>query len=77
MLSKEFMQLVAIAAAIAIPVGWFVMNKWLQDFAYHIQIQWWMFAFPACAAIFIALLTVSIQAIKAAIANPSKSLRTE
>jgi putative ABC transport system permease protein len=53
------------------------MNKWLQDFAYKIQISWWMFALAGLVAIFIALLTVSFQAIKAAISNPVKSLRTE
>jgi putative ABC transport system permease protein len=54
-----------------------VMNKWLQDFAYKIEIQWWMFAFAVAIAFLVALITVSFQAIKSAIANPVKSLRTE
>ncbi len=77
LLGKDFIQLVSIATVIAIPVAWFAMNKWLQDFAYRIQIQWWMFLLSGIAAILIALITVSVQAIKAAIANPVKSLRTE
>jgi putative ABC transport system permease protein len=77
MLGRDFMKLICIAAIIAIPVAWLTMNKWLQDFAYHVQLQWWMFLLPACTAILIALVTVSIQAIKAAVANPVKSLRTE
>ena len=77
MLGKDFGKLVAIATVIAVPVAWFAMNKWLQEFAYRINIQWWMFLLSGCVAILIALLTVSLQAIKAALANPVKSLRTE
>ena len=77
LLGKDFMQLIAVATIVAIPVAWFVMNKWLQDFAYRINIQWWMFLLPGLIAIFIALITVCIQVAKAAIANPVKSLRTE
>lgn len=77
MLGKSFMQLVVIATIIAIPVAWFAMNKWLQDFAYRIDLQWWMFLVPGLIAIFIALVTVCMQSIKAAVANPVKSLRTE
>ncbi|MBA2561676.1 MAG: ABC transporter permease [Chitinophagaceae bacterium] len=77
MLSKDFLKLVGIAAIIAFPVAWFIMNKWLQDFTYRITISWWVFVIGGMAAIIIALLTVSFQAIKAAIANPVKSLRTE
>jgi len=77
MLGKSFMQLVVIAAVIAIPVARFAMNKWLQDFAYRIDIEWWMFLIPGLIAIFIALVTVCTQSIKAALANPVKSLRTE
>jgi putative ABC transport system permease protein len=77
MLSKDFMKLVCIAIALAIPVAWLVMNKWLEDFAYRIDIQWWMFLVAGLLAALIALITVSFQAIKAAIANPVKSLRTE
>ncbi|MCW3106663.1 MAG: FtsX-like permease family protein [Segetibacter sp.] len=76
-LSKEFMKPVFIAAIIASPVAWFVMNKWLQDFAYRINISVWIFVLAGVIALLIALLTVSFQAIKAAIANPVKSLRSE
>jgi putative ABC transport system permease protein len=77
MLSKDFLKLVLIAIVVASPLAWWVMNKWLQDFAYRIQISWWIFAAAGAAALVIAMLTVSFQAIKAAIANPVKSLRTE
>lgn len=77
MLSKDFLKLVAIASLIAFPVAWWAMHKWLQDFAYRINIEWWVFVLAAFIALLIALLTVSVQAIKAAIANPVKSLRTE
>ncbi|HEX4374528.1 MAG TPA: ABC transporter permease, partial [Puia sp.] len=77
MLSKEFLKLVLIASLIAFPVAWYGMNKWLQSFAYRINISWWIFVVAGFAALFIALITVSYQAIKAAIANPVKSLRTE
>jgi len=77
LLSKEFLVLVIIAALIAFPLGWWAMNKWLQDFAYRIHIEWWVFPVAGIAALLIALLTVSFQAIKAALANPVKSLRTE
>jgi putative ABC transport system permease protein len=77
LLSKDFLKLVLIAFLIASPVVWYVMNKWLQDFAYRIQISWWMFVIAAIAVLLIALLTVGFRAIKAAIANPVKSLRTE
>ncbi len=77
LLSKDFIKLVIVSFIIATPIAWWAMNKWLEDFAYRISITWWMFAMAGLAAIFIALLTVSFQAIKAAIANPVKSLRTE
>ena len=77
MLSKEFIRLVLIASLIAFPVAWFAMNKWLQSFAYRINISWWVFIIAGVSALLIALITVSFQAIKAAIANPVKSLRTE
>ena len=77
MLSKDFLKLVLIASVIAFPVAWWAMNRWLGDFAYRISIGWWVFVVTGIAAILIALLTVSFQAIKAAIANPVKSLRTE
>jgi len=77
MLSKEFLKLVFIASLIAFPVAWWAMNKWLQGFAYRISISWWVFIVAAFAALLIALVTVSFQSIRAAIANPVKSLRTE
>ncbi|MEI9908191.1 MAG: FtsX-like permease family protein [Bacteroidota bacterium] len=77
LLSNSFIKLVLIAFIIAIPLVWFVMNKWLQDFAYRISISWWMFALAGLLALVIALITVSFQAIKAAVANPVKSLRAE
>jgi len=77
MLSKDFLKLVFIAAMIAVPIAWSVMNKWLEDFAYRIDIQWWMFLLSGGAAILIALITVSSKAIKAAVANPVESLRAE
>ncbi|TMI71617.1 MAG: FtsX-like permease family protein [Bacteroidetes bacterium] len=77
LLSKEFLKLVLIAVVIASPVAWWAMNKWLQDFAYKANIGWVVFAATAGIALLIALLTISFQAIKAAIANPVKSLRTE
>lgn len=77
LLSKDFLQLVVIALIIAVPIAWFAMTKWLQDFAYRISIQWWVFIAAAVIALVIAFITVSSQAIKAAIANPVKSLRTE
>jgi putative ABC transport system permease protein len=77
MLSKDFLKLVVIAAVFAFPVAWWFMHKWLQDFAYRINIGWWIFIAAGAIALLIALITVSFQAIKAAIANPVKSLRTE
>jgi putative ABC transport system permease protein len=76
-LSKEFLYLVLISLVIAIPLTWWAMNSWLQDFAYRISIQWWVFALAGILAILIALATVGFQALKAALANPVKSLRTE
>jgi ABC-type antimicrobial peptide transport system permease subunit len=75
--SKEFIILIAIAFGVATPVAWYYMHQWLQDYAYRINISWWLFAAGGFVAIFIALATISFQAIKAAIANPVKSLRTE
>jgi putative ABC transport system permease protein len=77
MLSKDFLKLVTIASIIAFPIAWLAMNKWLQDFTYRIGIGWWMFITAAVVAILVAILTISIQAIRAANANPVKSLRTE
>jgi putative ABC transport system permease protein len=77
MLSTDFIKLVIIAIIIATPIAWWAMNKWLEDFAYRVNISWWIFGMAGFAALLIAMLTVSFQAIKAAIANPVKSLRTE
>jgi len=77
LLSKDFLKLVGVAILIAFPVAWWLMNKWLADFAYRIQISWLVFLMAALVAILIALLTVSFQAIKAATSNPVRSLRTE
>ena len=75
--SKEFIILISIAFAVATPLAWYFMNKWLQDYVYRISISWWLFAAGGIAAIIVALLTVSFQAVKAAMANPVKSLRSE
>ncbi len=77
LLSKDFVKLVLLANVIAWPVAWYVMHKWLQDFAYRIDIGWWTFALAGVLALVIALLTVSTQAVKAALANPVESLRYE
>jgi len=77
MLSMDFLKLVGISIVIATPVAWWAMNKWLQDFVYRINIQWWIFALAGVIALAIAFATISFQAIKAALANPVKSLRSE
>jgi putative ABC transport system permease protein len=77
LLAKDFVKLVLIAIGIAVPVAWYTMNRWLQDFAYRIDIQWWVFVLAGLLALAIALLTVSYQSIRAALMNPVKSLRSE
>ena len=77
LLSKDFIKLVFLAAIIAFPIAWLLMNKWLEDYAYRVKISWWMFIVAAIAVLLIALITISFQAIKAALTNPVKSLRTE
>jgi ABC-type antimicrobial peptide transport system permease subunit len=77
LLSKDFLKLVLIAFVIASPIGWFAMNKWLQGYTYRINIEWWVFVATGLGSLLIALATVSYYAIKAAIGNPVKSLRTE
>jgi len=77
LLSKNFLGLVLLASVIAIPVAWLAMNKWLEDFAYRTAIEWWIFLLALIIAGLIALLTISFQAIKAAVKNPVKALRTE
>ncbi len=77
LLSKEFLALVLVALVIASPIAWYSMSKWLEDYTYRTHISWWMFVIAGIAAIIITLFTVSFQAIKAAVANPVKSLRSE
>ena len=77
LLSKDFLELVLIANGIAFPIAWWATNKWLQEYAYHINIEWWVFGLAGASAIIIALITVSYQAVRAALTNPVKNLRTE
>jgi putative ABC transport system permease protein len=77
MISKDFLKLVLIAFLFAFPIAWWAMSKWLEDFAYRVNIGWWIFVLAAVLTLLIAMLTISFQAIKAAIANPVESLRTE
>jgi ABC-type antimicrobial peptide transport system permease subunit len=77
LLSRDFLSLVLISIVIAIPIAWYAMDKWLADFAYKIDIEWWVFALAGLLAVIIALLTVSYQSIRAALMNPVKSLRSE
>ncbi|HYK44774.1 MAG TPA: ABC transporter permease [Parafilimonas sp.] len=77
LLSKDFMKLIIIAFIVASPVAWYVMHSWLQDFAYRINVSWWIFLIAGSLAVVIALATISLQAIRAAVANPVKALRTE
>jgi putative ABC transport system permease protein len=77
LLSKDFLKLVVLSFFIAMPIAWYFMYTWLKDFAYRTDISWWVFVLAGTLALLIAVVTVSFQAIKAAIANPVKSLRTE
>jgi putative ABC transport system permease protein len=77
MLSRDFVRLVFIASVIAFPLAWWGMNQWLQGFAYRIGVSWWIFVVAALTAVAIALVTVSFQTIRAALANPVRSLRSE
>jgi len=77
LLSKEFIILVLVALLIASPISWYLMNEWLENFAYRIDMQWWMFALAGVLAIFIAFATVSYQSIRAALSNPIKALKQE
>ncbi len=77
LLSKDFLKLVLVSFILAAPVAWWAMSTWLKDYPYHVSIQWWVFIMSGLLSVIIALLTVSYQAIKAAVANPVKSLRTE
>jgi putative ABC transport system permease protein len=77
LLSKDFIKLITLAAVLAIPVTWLIMNKWLNSFAYHININWWLLLIPVFAILLIAVLVISYQTIKVAITNPVKSLKSE
>jgi putative ABC transport system permease protein len=77
MLSREFLLLVAVSLVIASPIAWYAMSKWLENYVYRISVQWWMFAVAGIAALVIAFATISFQALKAALANPVRSLRSE
>lgn len=77
MLARDFVMVIVIAMLMATPVAWYFMNKWLQDFAYKIEIPWWVFIVSGGMALVIALFTMGFQAVKAAVANPAQSLRTE
>jgi putative ABC transport system permease protein len=75
--AKSFLKLMVVSMVIATPVSWLVMDEWLQDFAYRISIDWWVFVVAGIMALLIAMLTVSYQAIKVALTNPVKNLRSE
>jgi putative ABC transport system permease protein len=77
LLSRDFLKLVIISFFIAVPVAWYFMNKWLADFAYRTSLSWWIFVMAGVLAMLIAVITISVQAFRAAVANPVKSLRTE
>jgi putative ABC transport system permease protein len=77
LIAKDFLILTLIAVIIASPIAWYFMNDWLQSFAYRININWWVFVLAGISALLIAFITVSLQSIKAAIANPVKSLKSE
>jgi putative ABC transport system permease protein len=77
LLSKDFLKLVVLALIVATPLAWYFMNKWLQDFAYRISIAWWVFVAAGSLAVFVAFVTIGLQAVKAGVANPVKSLKTE
>ena len=77
LLAKDFIILVVLSICIASPIAWYLMNQWLKDFAYRIEIQWWIFALAGLIAVAVAFLTVSVQSVRSALANPVKSLRSE
>ena len=77
LLSKDFLKLVLIANGLAFPLAWWATSQWLNEFAYHIQVEWWVFVVSGILSVAIAVATVSYQAIKAALMNPVKSLRSE
>jgi len=77
LLANNFLKIVVLAMLVAFPTAWLVMSRWLDGFVYRIQMEWWMFALAGAATLVIALLTVSYQSIRSALANPIESLRTE
>jgi putative ABC transport system permease protein len=77
LLARDFLKPVLISILVASPIAWYAMDRWLQDFAYRIDIEWWVFALSGALAVAIALATVSFQSVRAALANPVKSLRSE
>jgi putative ABC transport system permease protein len=77
LLSKDFLRLVALAFVVAVPIGWYIMHHWLQDFAYRIPIEWWMFAIAGSLAFLIATFSIGYQSLKASVMNPVDSLRSE
>src|SRR5690606_4034847 len=77
LLSKDFIKLIVVSFAIATPISWYAMNRWLADFAYRIELQWWMFVLAGLMTAMTAMLTISFQSIKAALINPVDSLRSE
>jgi len=77
LLSKDFLRLIAVSFVIATPIAWWAMHRWLQGFAYPVSVKWWMFALSGIIALLIAMVTVSFQSIRAAVANPTRSLKTE
>jgi putative ABC transport system permease protein len=77
LLSGEFLKLIAVSSLLAFPVAWYTMHSWLQNYAYHITISWWVFAIAGASSILIAMITISFQTIRAAVVNPIRSLRSE
>jgi putative ABC transport system permease protein len=77
LLSRDFVKLVLVSFLIAVPIAWYVMNRWLENFVYRVDLRWWVFAVAGVLALVIALVTISFQTVRAAVANPVKSLRTE
>ncbi|MEB0250100.1 ABC transporter permease, partial [Mucilaginibacter sp. 5B2] len=77
MLSAQFLKLVSLSIIIAVPITWYAMHKWLQEFAYRVEIHWWVFIVAGALALMVAFITVSFQSVRAALANPVKSLRSE
>jgi putative ABC transport system permease protein len=77
LLAKDFVKLILLAAILALPLTWFIMNKWLETYAYHININWWLLLVPVIAILIISILVISYQTIKVAISNPVNSLKNE